>query len=191
MRGLSLYQPLVEILDDLIGEKMGLHLNLTGWVSTERKWHQDDYLNPDFVNSHYAAVWIALRDIDPDSGPFEYVPGSHTWPLIRREKVLSQCPVKTALEDPEWPTKTQDWIAGIIETEIARRDAEVVPFLAKKGDVLIWHGRLMHRGSKPNMPGTPRHALIAHYSSVKHRTDMKEWRSNCFVPPGRADEWRD
>ena len=54
-----------------------MHLNLTGWVSTERNWHQDDYLNP-FINSWYGRL-VALDKISADAGPFEYVPGSHKW----------------------------------------------------------------------------------------------------------------
>ena len=77
LRALALYPPLMAIMRDIVGESMMLHLSLTGWVSTEREWHQDDYLNPSFVNGWYAAAWMALDEIDPDAGPFEYVPGSH------------------------------------------------------------------------------------------------------------------
>lgn len=190
LRALSLYPKLLVVLDHLIGYEMGLHLNLTGWVSTERAWHQDDYLNPDFVNSHYAAVWMALRDINPDCGPFEFVPGSHKWPLTRREKVLARCPVKTTADDPAWPTKTQDWVSEIIGREIENQGAKVERFIAEEGDVLIWHGRLAHRGSLPNVPGTPRHSLIAHYSAIQKRTDMRVWKNRCFVPDGREGEWK-
>jgi ectoine hydroxylase-related dioxygenase (phytanoyl-CoA dioxygenase family) len=169
---------------------MGLHLNLTGWVTTGRAWHQDDYLNPDFVNSHYAAVWIALRDISPDCGPFEFVPGSHRWPLTRRDKVLANCPVQTSAADPAWPSKTRDWVSEIISREIENQDAQVERFLAKEGDVLIWHGRLAHRGSLPNVPGSPRHSMIAHYSAIEKRSDMKVWKDGCFVPTGREAEWK-
>ena len=108
-----------------------LHLVLSGWVSSERTWHQDDYLNPDFVNSHYAAVWVALRDISPDCGPFQFVRGSHKWPLTRRDKVLANCPVKTTAADPAWPTKnpglgfrdhrTRDREPGREDRELHRR----------------------------------------------------------------------
>ncbi len=190
LRALSMYPPLLYLLDELIGSEMGLHLNLTGWVSTERAWHQDDYLNPDFVNSHYAAVWIALRDIDPNCGPFEFVPGSHRWPLTRRDKVLEHCPVKASATDPAWPSKTQDWVSEIIDREIENQNARVDRFVAKEGDVLIWHGRLVHRGSRPNIPGTPRHSLIAHYSAISKRPDMTVWKDGCFVRPGREQEWK-
>lgn len=189
LRKISMYKPLTDILDDLIGYKMGLHLNLTGWVSTERAWHQDDYLNPSFVNSHYAAVWFVLRDIDVDSGPFQYVPGSNRWPVIRRDKLLAQCPGVT-MHDETWPSKTQGFVSRIIEEEIFKRDAKIETFLGKKGDVLIWHGRLVHRGSTPKVPGMLRHSLISHYSAISKRTDMTNWREYCFVPGGREKEWK-
>ena len=179
MRALALYPPLMRMMEALIGEPMMLHLALTGWVSTQRNWHQDDYLNPDFVNSWYAAVWIALDDVDPDAGPFEYIPGSHTWPLLRQDKVLS-CMTEDEefAADPAtgarlWPSTSERFVVPAIEAELARLGARVEPFLGKKGDVLIWHGRLMHRGSRPRSPDLLRKALITHYSGEHHRPDMR------------------
>lgn len=171
MRELALYPPLMEQLRELIGEPMLLHLCLTGWVSTERGWHQDDYLNPPFVNSWYAAVWMALDDIHPDSGPFEYVPGSHRWPLLRGDKVRAHMSPKQATS-PIWPQISESLVVPAVDAEIKRRNGEVRPFVAKRADVLIWHGRLMHRGSMPNKPGMPRKSLICHYSGVAHRPDF-------------------
>lgn len=178
MRRLCLQPSLQMALEILIGEPMMLHLCLTPWVSTERNWHQDDYLNPPHVNSWYAAVWIALDDIHPDSGPFEYIPGSHTWPLMRREKVLAHLtPEEREAADPIsgaklWPKLSERIVTPAIEDEIAARGIAPKQFIAKKGDVLIWHGRLMHRGTEPKNPTLLRKALIAHYSGVNHRPDM-------------------
>jgi ectoine hydroxylase-related dioxygenase (phytanoyl-CoA dioxygenase family) len=164
----------------LIGEDMLLHLCLTGWVSTERGWHQDDYLNPPHVNSWYAAVWIALGDIHPDSGPFEYVPGSHRWPLIRGEKVRKfLTKQELAVRAPEtginpWERLAERFVNPAIEAEIAESGRPIVPYLAKRGDVLIWHGRLIHRGSVAKVPWMERRSLITHYSGVNHRPDMPD-----------------
>jgi hypothetical protein len=183
LRHVSLYPPLRAMLRELIGEEMMLHLNLTGWVSTERDWHQDDYLNPGTVNSWYAAVWIALGDIHPDSGPFEYIPGSHRWPLLRGEKVRA---CMTGAERAAsvgstgfdaWPTITEKYLVPAIEAEIHARGIAPRQFLGRKGDVLIWHGRLMHRGTRPNGSDLERRALIAHYSGVTHRPDMPRRRT--------------
>ncbi len=176
LRTLALYPPLMAMLEQLIGEPMLLHLALTGWVSTERNWHQDDYLNPPFVNSWYAAVWIALDHIDPASGPFEYVPGSHRWPLLRGEKVrgfLSEAELSRQENGVNhWPKYAERFVTPAIEAAIARERAPLRAFLAEKGDVLIWHGRLMHRGSTPKQAGRERRSLITHYSGAGHRPDM-------------------
>lgn len=178
MRALALYPPLMAMMETLVGEPMMLHLALTGWISTQRAWHQDDYLNPSHVNSWYAAVWMALDDIHPDSGPFEYLSGSHTWPLLRQDKVI---PFMTDAEqdflDPvtntnPWPSLSERFVVPAVEQQIATASLPVTPFLARRGDVLIWHGRLMHRGSIATIPGMERRSLITHYSGVNHRGDM-------------------
>lgn len=171
LRDISLYPPLMELMHRLVGEEMGLHLNLTGWVSSDRNWHQDDYLNPPYINSWYAAAWVALDDIHPDCGPFEFVPGSHKWPLMKGHKVrLYQ--TQDERNNIGWPALAERFVNQLAQDEIDRRGAQPMKFIAKKGDVLIWHGRLMHRGSYANQPGMERRTLISHYSGLSHRVDM-------------------
>ena len=180
MRALALYPKLMELQRDLLGEDMLLHLALTGWVSTERNWHQDDYLNPAHVLTWYTAVWMALDTIDPDCGPFEYIPGSHRWPLMSGEKVraLLTQEERDRREGPgqinHWATYSERFVAPAIEIEIKERGIAPVRFLGNKGDVLIWHSRLMHRGTAPRRPNLERRSLIVHYSGVKHRKDMPD-----------------
>jgi hypothetical protein len=170
------YTPLANALESLLGEPAGLHLNLTGWRSTERNWHQDSYLNPDHVGDYYAAVWIALDTVHPDSGPFQYVPGSHRWRQVTRELILNA--LEPAEQDHRWPKFSERILTPLFEQEIMQSGNNVVSHLPTRGDVLIWHGRLMHRGSAPNVPGMERRALIAHYSGVHHRHDMPKAQQN-------------
>jgi hypothetical protein len=171
LEAIACYSKLHDVLADLIGEPMGVHLNLTGWISTDRNWHQDGYLNPDPVADHYAAVWIALEDIRPDSGPFQYVPGTHRWPVIRQEKMLAALEPEQR-SDPRWPKYSEEVLSPLFEAKFAEEGMEPVTFLPSKGDVLIWHARLAHRGSEAVVPGTRRRALICHYSGIHHRPDM-------------------
>lgn len=158
-------------LQGLIGEPAGVHLNLTGWVSTTRNWHQDTYLNPPEVGDAYAAVWIALENIRAESGPFQYVPGSHKWGQVTRAKMWEAMGCDGT--DPMWPRQSEEILTPMIEEELGRRGARIVTYIPKRGDVLIWHGRLLHRGSR-GMSGTYRKALIAHYSGIHHRPDMPD-----------------
>jgi len=164
------YGPLHEEMEKLIGEPVGVHLNLTGWNSTTRNWHQDSYLNPAHVGDYYIAVWLALDTIHPDSGPFQYVPGSHKWPQVTQEKILNA--LEPHEQDHRWPTHSERVLTPLFEQEIISRNAEVTSHLPQRGDVLLWHGRILHRGSVPNVPGMERRSLIAHYSGINHRQDM-------------------
>jgi len=159
---------------------MMMHLNLTGWISTEREWHQDDYLNPPFVNSYYAAVWFALDQISDKSGPFEFIPGSHRWPLLRQEKVRKHLAIfhpdqalrEGRQEDGDrghWASYSEYFVKPAIENKIAKEGIQPQQFLGEKGDALIWHGRLIHRGSKPKVAGTLRKAIISHYSTITRK----------------------
>ncbi len=177
LRDLCLYPPLMNLMAELVGEPMLLHLNLTGWLSTERNWHQDDYLNPPHVNGWYAAAWIALGEIRDDAGPFEYIPGSHHWPLLRQARVKQfMSPQERAHRNEAghetWPRDSERFVIPAVEAEIAARAPQIRRFTAQSGDVLIWHGRLMHRGTKATGPNAWRPALIAHYSGINHRPDM-------------------
>jgi len=181
--GILLCKEISETIEQLIGEPAGVHLNLTGWVSTTRNWHQDTYLNPPHVGDYYAAVWIALETIHPDSGPFQIVPGSHRWPVVTQEKILAALPPDK--RDYRWPRYSEDVLTPIFTSEIERRNAEVLTYLPERGDVLFWHGRLVHRGSNPNTIGMPRRSLIAHYSGINHRQDMpkaKQHKDGWYFP---------
>lgn len=176
---------IAEVWEDLLGEPAGVHLNLTGWVSTERNWHSDYYLNEKCVGDYYGALWVALDDVHPDSGPFEYFPGSHLWPGVVTKARIGQA---VDLTDPRWPAHTEDVLEPLVEAEAAARGVEKIVHLPRRGDVLFWHGRLYHRGSRAVVPQMYRGALIAHYSGLNHRTDMPpavRYQGNGFYFPLR------
>jgi len=185
------WKKLQDEIQKLIGEPPGLHLCLTGWVSTQRDWHQDTYLNPRFVGDSYCAVWVALEDITADSGPFQYIRGSHRWRTITRDKIGHYIDINV----DTWPSESERILSPIVEEQIrtamckklvpipggmstdfhvVEEYPEVVTYLPKRGDVLLWHSRLMHRGSRPTRPGAPRRAVIAHLSGISHRHDMRQ-----------------
>lgn len=176
IRDLCCDNKLMGVLKHLIGYEMGLHLNLIEWVSTERDWHADDYLNPEHVNNHYLAVWFALDTINPQSGPFQFIDASHNWPIMRRQRVWDAAPPSMkALPtwNDAWPSLTQGFVSAAYDKKIEDEGLKVSEFIpAEKGDVLIWSGSLVHRGSAPLVRGMERRALISHYSSIHHRKDM-------------------
>lgn len=177
------YKGIHETIEGLLGEPGGVHLNLTGWVSTTRNWHQDTYLNPPHVGDYYVAVWIALETIHPDSGPFQLVPGSHRWPVVTQDKILRALTPQE--RNHRWPTHSERLLTPLFTNEIIKREAEVLTYLPDRGDVLFWHGRLLHRGSVAKIPDMRRKTLIAHYSGINHRQDMpkaQQYKDGWFFP---------
>lgn len=172
LQELCCYGPLGGIMDGLIGEPMGVHLNLTGWRSTQRNWHQDGYLNPDSNQDHYVAAWIALDDISSKAGPFEFVPGSHRRYGAIRHKLMLEALDPSERESADWPWHSERLLTPMFEALMSRDRVIPSRFHASKGDVLLWHPRLLHRGSAPSDPTIERRALIAHYSGIHHRPDM-------------------
>jgi hypothetical protein len=186
IKDLCLYKPLPHLIRHLFGEDLGLHLILTSFRSSERGWHQDDYLNPPEIVGRYVAAWIALGDIHPDSGPFEFIPGSHRWGWVRRELVREYLDTEarqyglTILDGRHWAINAELFVNPAYAEKIAREGVPSRTFLAKKGDVLLWHPNLVHRGSTPKNPEIDRPAIIPHYSSIAIRrdfgSDIRRWR---------------
>lgn len=171
IRDLCLCREVIEPIESLVGEAVGLHLNLTGWISTERTWHQDYYLNPPYIGDAYCGAWFALADIAPDAGPFEYVPGSHEWGTLEQADVLERL-LPHQRTDPDWPRIAEPFVTDHWDKQIAEHGATPEQFLAHRGDLLLWHPKIVHRGSLPTTKGKERRALIAHYSAVAARLDM-------------------
>lgn len=179
IRKITLSEDLQRVLVELMGQNMGLHFVLTAFHSTERGWHQDDYLNPDYVYSNYCAAWISLGETVRDAGPFEFIEGSHKWPCVRRHLVQKQLVGEWAsLTESEkggrghWAEYAEFFTNDVYIEEIQKRKVEVSTFLAGPGDVLIWHGKLVHRGSAPYNPLLERPSMISHFSGVNSRQDI-------------------
>ncbi|WP_405061833.1 phytanoyl-CoA dioxygenase family protein [Kribbella sp. NBC_01505] len=90
------------------------------------------------------AAWMALDRVDPANGCLEVVPGSHRWPILCTEKADTT----VSFTDVTVPLPTQE---------------AAVPISMEAGDVLFFHGALVH-GSAPNVTTDRfRRALIGHY----------------------------
>lgn len=173
VRDLLCHPALANALEELLGQPAGLHLTLLGWQSSERDWHADIYLNPPHVLTSYAAVWIALEKVHPDSGPFEYVPGTHTWPALSQSKVRAALrQARLDGDSPAWPYHSEKLLTPLYEKKFSALGLVPKIFLPEPGDVLIWHPNLAHRGTKAVDVNRPRLAAIGHYSGISVRADM-------------------
>lgn len=105
--------------------------------------HQDNY----FLQSHpetCVAAWIAVDDCDAENGALGVVPGTHRYEIECPEEAdASESFTSITVRIPEH--------LGVVQTDM------------KVGDMLIFHGSLVH-GSRPNTSADRfRRSLIFHY----------------------------
>lgn len=105
--------------------------------------HQDQYYLRARPGTCMAA-WMALDRCDEENGCLQVVPGSHKWPVL--------CTTKADTEQ-----SFTDVTVPIPEGQ------RVEPVIMEPGDVLFFHGCVVH-GSYPNTSASRfRRALIGHY----------------------------
>jgi len=152
VRALALDAELTAILGDLLGEPAVLCNSINFEKGSSQPKHIDSlYMTPRTPHALIAA-WVALEDVHPDAGPLVYVPGSHRIPLY------------TFNDGTHHATREEgaDWY-DYIDVQIRLRGLKERTFLARKGDVFIWHSDLVHGGSPIADPRRTRSSLVCHY----------------------------
>lgn len=114
--------------------------------------HLDTFYMPPVIPYRMVAAWVALEDVDPDSGPLWYVPGSNRIPPF----VFNHGHIRW--NSPEMPD-----FHNYMDRKMAELGLRGQTFCPKKGDVFVWHPLLYHAGSKINNPALTRRSLVAHY----------------------------
>jgi hypothetical protein len=135
--------------------------SLTFEYSTQQPAHVDHvYMTPTPAR-RLIASWVACEDIKPDAGPLTLWPGSHRL-----------APYDFG-ETGYHFTPDQDSAHSAYLAEQKRRFPKT-EFLARKGDVLLWHGMLIHAGSPIGRPGATRKSMAFHYFSRECIGDRTE-----------------
>jgi len=101
----------------------------------------------------FVASWVALEDVQPDSGELEYYAKSHTldeFLFDGRHKWM--------------PSKSTEEVAYLesLHTRSSERGFERRKFRPRKGDVFLWSADLAHCGSPRAEPGRTRKSIVTH-----------------------------
>ncbi len=148
---------LINILNLLLGRNVDLFQSINFINASQQRSHSDSVHMSTFPYGNILAVWIALEDITPENGPLHYYPGSHKLPYIVNSD-YDNVGTKYKLGD-----KTYGDYEDRIQEEIEKHKLEKQTFLAKKGDLLIWHANLLH-GGEPLIDKTKtRKSMVFHY----------------------------
>jgi phytanoyl-CoA hydroxylase len=96
-------------------------------TSTETRWHQD-FRYWSFENDNLVSIWLALDEENSENGVLEFIPGSHKMVLD-----ASRFDEKEYFSDSEQNR-------SLISTKVSHP--------LKKGDVVLFHCKLLHRANK-------------------------------------------
>ena len=117
--------------------------------------HQDTAVFHIFPPNYLIGAWIACEDISPDSGPLMFYPGSHREPIFAKFDNYPQTNLRTS--DPELVQAYREYVNELT----SKYNREL--FFAKKGEVLLWHGMMLHGGSEIKNPKQTRKSYVIHY----------------------------
>jgi ectoine hydroxylase-related dioxygenase (phytanoyl-CoA dioxygenase family) len=128
---------------------------LTFVFGSQQDAHQDTVHLTPFPAGYMCGVWVALEDVQPDSGELVVFPGSHRLERVRMVEV--GCPKV----ENDW-THFGGTVAARWRQMIADGGFEPLTYRPKAGDVLIWHENLMHRGSVRIDKSLSRRSVVSH-----------------------------
>jgi hypothetical protein len=160
-RRLSLNRLVRDFLSHIFLDRPAVLQSLTFWRGSQQPAHLDyPYVCVQSRIPHLAASWTALEDVHEDAGPLAYYPGSHRQGVIPPFDWGGGSVILT----PE-STRTVDEFTVYLAEQIDRLSLRPQLFLPKRGDVLIWHGNLLHEGTKVRDAGRTRRSYVTHYTS--------------------------
>jgi hypothetical protein len=147
----------------ILGETAIATQSLYFEFGSQQMLHRDSTVVPTPEFGRLVAAWIALEDITPESGPLAYVPGSQKFPFIGIHGDAEY------VYDPSRHTADEvDKAVRFYDDELRKSGLPTHHFLARRGEVLVWHSALMHGGAPPSSPERTRKSLVVHYSTLRN-----------------------
>jgi len=126
---------------------------LTYVYGSQQDAHQDTVHLTPFPAGYMCGTWIALQDVQPDSGELVVFPGSH------RERRIYMGDVRCAKVNGDW-SEFIDKVCSVW-MDISKKYEPFV-YRPKKGTVLIWHENLLHAGSVRIDASLERRSIVIH-----------------------------
>lgn len=148
---------LIKILEMLMGKKVELFQSLNFFEGSQQRAHSDSIHMTTFPYGNLIATWVALEDLADDCGPLFYYPGSHKLPYVMNGD-FDNVGTKFKLGN-----KSYGDYEDKIESLVKEQGLQKKHFIAKKGDLLIWHANLLHGGEAIERKESTRNSMVFHY----------------------------
>lgn len=131
---------------------------------SQQNIHQDSAVFHVHPAHYFVGAWLALEDIADDSGPLQYYPGSHKMPVWSEFPNYPQDNLRTVADKDSF-RRYDEYLAD------ASKNYEKKVALLKKGQILFWHGQLIHGGTPVTRADATRKSLVIHI--MKEGTDKQ------------------
>ena len=190
VKALALHPEILDVLRCCYGREPFAFQTINFPVGSNQPIHSDATHFHSDPEGFMAGVWVALEDVAEEAGPLVVCPGSHRLPYVcaadlglTPEQIRAEAHPQRLFE-PYWQEQLQQ---GGFEPE---------PFVAKRGDVLIWHANLLHGGAPVIDHQLSRWSQVSHYlfEGCRFRSPMqsfgqgrKRWKQQRDLATG---QWR-
>lgn len=157
IRAITYDQRLTDLLSFILDTEVVPFQTINFVHGSNQRAHSDSIHMTTYPLGYLIAVWIALEDTNPDNGPLFYYPGSHRLPYLLNNDFNEGTTLLTVGRNGYGDY--EDRIEAVIREKQLSRSV----FLAKKGDILIWHANLIHGGLPVKDPALTRRSMVIHY----------------------------
>lgn len=152
---------LKQILGDEVAISIAHHNSIMTKMphtSTQTSWHQD-FRYWHYETDNLLSIWLALDNEDEHNGVLEFIPGSHKMDFNTNQ-----------FDEKEYFKEAYEENKTLIRTKVSHK--------LQKGDVVLFHCKLLHRANK-NSTNNPK---ISFVYTVKGATNnaIKTTRSASF-----------
>jgi hypothetical protein len=172
-RQLAFAPCITNFMEEFFGAPAALIQSLTFWKSSEQSIHQDfAYVHHHRRLAQLAAAWIPLEDIHPDAGPLAYYKGSHH----PEQLGFYDWGDGEILGKREADPQLLEGYTRHLEAIVADQSLEASVFLPRRGDLLIWHGALLHGGMPMINPAMTRRSFVCHYTGMASHKEAQRFR---------------
>ncbi len=165
-----LHARILDVLEVLIGPDVMAMQSMFFLKPPQQRgqaYHQDSFYiktAPDTL----CGAWIAIDDCDEENGCMYFIPGSNFDPIY---------------QDVAKPDDTGEFHIELTEISGVDEHSEI-PAIAKAGDVIFFHGHLIHRSKQNNSPDRYRRAYVCHYANARSHTEWGEGNHNHILARG-------
>jgi hypothetical protein len=154
-REIWLFPPVLDFLRGHFRDEPCACQTLTYPHGSEQQPHQDTVHLTPYPGGYMCGVWIALQDVQPNSGELVVYPGSHLFRRLRaRELGLAKV-------DKDYSSYVA--FDAAIRALVSEHGSEPVVYRPKAGEILVWHENLIHGGSPRRNRELTRKSIVSHY----------------------------